>query len=66
MGIRLTPVNWHLTGPEMAYIIEDSEAKAVVGDARFAGAIEAAMAELPDGAAPVRLAVAGAIAGFED
>jgi long-chain acyl-CoA synthetase len=65
MGIRLTPVNWHLTGPEMAYIIEDSEAKAVVGDARFAAAIEAAMAELPEGAAPVRLAVAGAIAGFE-
>jgi long-chain acyl-CoA synthetase len=66
MGIRITTVNWHLTGPEMAYIIEDSEAKAIVGDARFAPAIEAAVAELPDGAAPVRLAVAGAIAGFED
>ncbi len=65
MGVRITPVNWHLTGSEMAYIIEDSEAKAVVGDVRFAAAIEAAMAEL---ASPpsIRLAIEGGVAGFDD
>jgi long-chain acyl-CoA synthetase len=29
-GFRLTPVNWHLTAEEAAYIVTDSEAKAVV------------------------------------
>ncbi|WP_449064485.1 acyl-CoA synthetase [Planomonospora algeriensis] len=27
-GWYYTPVNWHLTGPEIAYILDDSEAKA--------------------------------------
>ena len=30
-GLRLTPVNWHLTGPEMAYIVSDCEAKVTRG-----------------------------------
>jgi long-chain acyl-CoA synthetase len=29
-GFRLTPVNWHLTGDEAAYIVDDCEAKAVI------------------------------------
>ncbi|HUP87438.1 MAG TPA: AMP-binding protein [Acidimicrobiales bacterium] len=65
IGVRLTTVNWHLTGPEMAYIIEDSEAKAVVGDARFAPAIEAAIAEVAT-SPPILFAVGGPIDGFED
>lgn len=64
MGVRLTPVNWHLTGEEIAYILRDSQARAVVADARFAGAVEAAVADAPDVA--TRLAVAGPIDGFED
>jgi long-chain acyl-CoA synthetase len=61
-GLRLTPVNWHLTGPEMAYIVADCEAKAFVADATFA----AAVAEAVDGndALLVRLAVGGTIEGF--
>ena len=31
-GIRITPVNWHLTGDEIAYIIDDCEAKALFAD----------------------------------
>ncbi|GII01031.1 acyl-CoA synthetase [Planobispora takensis] len=27
-GWYYTPINWHLTGPEIAYIVDDSEAKA--------------------------------------
>ena len=32
-GLRLTPINWHLTGEEAAYIVADCEARAVVADA---------------------------------
>src|SRR5688500_16520595 len=34
-GLRLTPVNWHLTAPEAGYIVDDCEARAFVADARF-------------------------------
>ena len=37
-GLRLTPVNWHLTGEEIAYILDDCGAVAFVADARFAEA----------------------------
>ncbi len=30
IGLRLTPINWHLTGEEAAYIVENCEAKAFV------------------------------------
>ena len=42
IGVRVTPVNWHLTGAEMAYIVENSDAKVVLGDARFAPALQVA------------------------
>src|SRR5215218_588144 len=32
-GLRLTAINWHLTLDEMAYIVEDCEARALVVDA---------------------------------
>ena len=35
-GVRLTPINWHLTGGEAAYIVGDCEAKALIADARLA------------------------------
>ena len=60
-GLRLTPINFHLTGAEAGYIVGDCDAKAFIGEARFAGAVA--------GAAPagvdVRLAVGGPIEGFE-
>jgi long-chain acyl-CoA synthetase len=41
-GLYIVPVNWHLVGPEVAYIISDSGAKVFVADARFADmAVEA-------------------------
>jgi long-chain acyl-CoA synthetase len=62
-GLRLTPVNWHLTADEAAYVIEDCEADAVVADARFADVARAAVGRLrPE---VVRLSVAGDIPGFE-
>src|SRR5215813_6070627 len=33
-GVRFTPVNWHLTPEEIAYIVNDCEAKALFADVR--------------------------------
>jgi long-chain acyl-CoA synthetase len=62
-GLRITPVNWHLTADEIAYIIKDCEAKVVVGEDRVA-AVGPAAAECPD--LVLKLAVGGPIAGFQD
>jgi long-chain acyl-CoA synthetase len=59
-GFYIVPINWHLTGPEVAYIVEDSEAKAFVGHERFGAAAPVAAASLPESA---RFAV-GTIDGF--
>ncbi len=59
-GLRLTPINWHLTGKEAAYIVRNCEARVLIADARFAEAAREAA-----GAARERLAVAGPIDGFE-
>jgi long-chain acyl-CoA synthetase len=62
-GLRLTTVNWHLTGAEAGYIVDDSDAVVFVADARFAdAAIEAAKLS-PNVRA--RIAVGGDIDGFE-
>src|SRR4051812_9043191 len=39
IGLYTTPINHHLVGPEIAYIVEDSDAKVLVGHARFADAL---------------------------
>ena len=62
-GLRITPVNWHLTADEAAYIVSDCEARVFVADARFAEVASAAAAQAPG--ATVRLAVGGEIGGFE-
>ena len=62
-GLRYTPVNWHLTADEAAYIVGDCEAKALFGDTRFAELMTKAAALCPN--ATVRLAIGGEIAGFE-
>jgi long-chain acyl-CoA synthetase len=61
-GLRLTTLNWHLTGDEAAYVVADCEAKAFLADARLAAAAQRAAA----GARPVaRLAIGGGIPGFD-
>jgi long-chain acyl-CoA synthetase len=62
-GFYLTPINHHLAGREIAYIVNDCEAKAFVAGARFAEAVGAAAKEIavPDAA---RFAVGGELPGF--
>ncbi|WP_116206126.1 acyl-CoA synthetase [Amycolatopsis circi] len=61
-GLYVVVVNWHLVGPEVAYILSDSGAKAFLAHERFADVAVAAAdeAELP---ASARFAV-GAVPGF--
>jgi len=63
-GLYLTCINFHLTGPEIAYIANDCEAKALVVHERFAAAGTAAADELRF-PADRRLAV-GKVEGFRD
>jgi long-chain acyl-CoA synthetase len=62
-GFRITPVNWHLTGAEAAYIVGDCDAKAIIAEARFGEAAVTAAAGAPG--ALVRLAVGGTLPGFD-
>src|SRR4029450_7769414 len=63
-GLRLTPINWHLTGDEAAYVVDDCEARVLVADHRF---VDVALFAAERATRPmVRMAVGGAIAGFED
>jgi long-chain acyl-CoA synthetase len=62
-GLRLTTVNWHLTGDEAGYIVDDADATTFVADARFDDAAVRAAKLAPH--CKVRLAVGGAIDGFE-
>nr|WP_296772711.1 acyl-CoA synthetase [Rhodococcus sp. (in: high G+C Gram-positive bacteria)] len=59
-GLYIVAVNWHLTGPEVAYILKDSEAKAFVASERFA---EAAVAAADESGVHGRFSV-GVIEGF--
>ena len=45
-GFYLVPINHHLVGPEIAYIVKDCEAKVVFAHERFAPAAIAAVEEL--------------------
>jgi long-chain acyl-CoA synthetase len=62
-GLTTTTINWHLTGEEAGYIVDDCDATAFVADARFAGAAEHAARLGPR--LKARIAVGGDIDGFE-
>ncbi|WTW93360.1 acyl-CoA synthetase [Streptomycetaceae bacterium NBC_01309] len=61
-GFYIVPVNNHLVGPELAFILEDSGSKVVIGHERFADVVSAAAeeAKLPPEA---RFAI-GEVPGF--
>ncbi len=61
-GLRLTPVNWHLTGDEIAYVVNDCEAKAFFADARISAAAQVAAAQRPS--LSLKVAIGGPIADF--
>lgn len=61
-GLYIVAVNWHLVGPEVAYILSDSGAKAFVAHERFS-AVASAAADEAGLSSESRFAV-GAVEGF--
>src|SRR4051794_23944045 len=45
IGLYLTPINYHLVGPEIAYILTDCEAKAFIAHARYEDVVRHAIEE---------------------
>jgi long-chain acyl-CoA synthetase len=62
-GLRLTPINWHVTPDEAAYVVADCGAKAFIADARFAAVAQVAIAEVKPA---VCLSIGDDIPGFDD
>jgi long-chain acyl-CoA synthetase len=62
-GVRLTPVNWHLTAAEAGYIVADCEARVIIADATLADVARGARADAPR--CEVALAIDGPIEDFE-
>ncbi|HEY5008074.1 MAG TPA: AMP-binding protein, partial [Caulobacteraceae bacterium] len=60
-GLRLTPINWHLSPPEVAYIVGDCQAKALITSAQFAAAAQASVNDN----LKVKLVFGGEIEGFD-
>ena len=54
----LVPLNWHLTADELAYILNDSGARALLADTEYAGVAAEALREAPG--VTVRLVIGGA------
>jgi long-chain acyl-CoA synthetase len=63
-GLVLTPINWHLTSDEASYIASDCDAKALIAEARFAESATRAAQQAAN--VTTRLAIGGAVDGFED
>ncbi|MBI2705989.1 MAG: acyl-CoA synthetase [Actinobacteria bacterium] len=57
IGCYFTPINHHLVGPEIAYIVNDSDAKVFVGSGLHADEITKALAEVENVAPEARFAV---------
>lgn len=62
-GFYVTTVNWHLVGPEISYIVNDSDTKALVVSARFAAEATRVIEDCvtPDAN---RFSIGGAVPGF--
>ena len=63
IGLRLTPINWHLTGEEAAYIVENCEAKAFVCSGELGEKVTVAAAA--GGPGLVKINTGGYLPGFE-
>lgn len=64
IGVRITPVNWHLTADEVAYILDDCGASAVIMDIALAEVAEAIADRVPR--LKAALCAGGEVAGFTD
>lgn len=64
-GLYYVPINTHLTAAEVAYIVDNSGAKAIVGSAKLADTLAGLAAELPGGLPALRLIADGQLDGWQ-
>ena len=65
IGVRYTPINWHLAPDEVAYIVGDCDAQAVIAEGRFAPLL-ARLSGPPRTGLLIGEAPEGSDAGFDD
>ncbi len=63
-GIRFTPINFHLKGEEIGYIVDNCEAKAFIADANLGNTPVDALRHAPN--VVLKLAVGGPLDGFDN
>ncbi len=63
-GIRFTPINFHLKGEEIGYIVDNCEASAFIADANLGQPVAEAADHAPN--ARLKISVGGDIDGFID
>jgi long-chain acyl-CoA synthetase len=56
-GLYVVPVNWHWVAKELAYVIDDSDAKAIVVDGRFSAVAASALDDPRTSSCRTRIAV---------
>ncbi|MEM9624321.1 MAG: AMP-binding protein, partial [Pseudomonadota bacterium] len=61
-GIRFTPINFHLKGEEIGYIVDNCEAKAFFADAALGPPVVEATEHAPN--ASLKVAIGGEVSGF--
>ena len=64
-GLYYVPINTHLNSAEAAYIIDNSEAKAVVGSVALRETLAGLEAELPNGLPPLLIITDGQLDGWQ-
>ncbi|WAJ45656.1 fatty-acid--CoA ligase FadD4 [Mycobacterium sp. Aquia_216] len=64
-GLYYVPINTHLTAAEAAYIIDNSNAKAIVGSAALQETLTGLAEQLPDGLPELLLIADGDLPGWE-
>ena len=62
-GLVVVPINWHFSVDEIAYVLENSGAVALVADVEFA---DRAVAAAEQAQIPIRIAFGGPLQGFTD
>jgi long-chain acyl-CoA synthetase len=63
-GLHLVPIDWHLAGAEIAYLLKDSRAQALLADSRLRALVSDALLFEPQ-SIPFLLSF-GSMAGFRD
>ncbi|OBF58499.1 fatty-acid--CoA ligase FadD4 [Mycolicibacterium monacense] len=64
-GLYYVPINTHLTAAEVAYIVDNSGAKAIVGSGKLTDTLAGLEAELPHGLPPLRLIAGAQLDGWQ-